>query len=61
MAELKLWEQYVLEAREAAEKEGDDDENELEEGKDNVNTSDKQKNPQPEGDPNKKAITNPGE
>lgn len=61
MAELKLWEQYVLEAREASEKECDDDENELEEGKDNVNTSDKQKNPQPEGDPNKKTITNPGE
>lgn len=60
MAELKLWETYLQEAREEAEKDCDD-ENELEEGKDNVNTSDKQKNPQPEGDPNKKAITNPGE
>ena len=37
------------------------DEEELEEGKDNVNTSDKQKNPQPDGDPNKDDITNPGE
>lgn len=55
MAELKLWEQYVEEARaELAEAE-------LAEGKDNVNTSDKQKNPQPDGDPNKDDITNPGE
>lgn len=50
MADLKLWEQYVEEARA-----------ELAEGKDNVNTSDKQKNPQPDGDPNKDDITNPGE
>lgn len=33
---------------------------EIEEGKCNVNTSDKQKNPQPDGDPNKDDITNPG-
>lgn len=55
MAELKLWEQYVAEARAEAEKD------ELEEGKDNVNTSDKQVNPQPDGDPNQKDLTNPGE
>lgn len=52
MADLKLWETYLEEARQEAE---------LGEGKDNVNTSDKQKNPQPDGDPNKDTITNPGE
>lgn len=36
-------------------------EQEIEEGKDNVNTSAKQKNPQPDSDPNKDDITNPGE
>ncbi len=35
-------------------------EQEIEEGKDNVNTSDKQVNPQPAGDTNKATITNPG-
>lgn len=34
---------------------------EIEEGKANVNTSDKQVNPQPETDPNKDDLTNPGE
>jgi hypothetical protein len=48
MEDLKTFDQYLSEARA-----------ELVEGKDNVNTSDKQKNPQPEGDPNKDGLTNP--
>lgn len=48
----KKLDDYLKEAREEVEKE-------IEEGKDNINTSDKQKNPQPDGDPNKDDITNP--
>lgn len=51
---MKTFEQYLEEARKEAEEV-------IEEGKDNVNTSDKQKNPQPENDANKKDITNPEE
>lgn len=47
---MKTFEQYLEEARQ-----------ELVEGKENVNTSDKQVNPQPENDPNKKGLTNPEE
>lgn len=49
---MKTFEQYLDEARK------EEIEN-LEEGKANVITSDKQVNPQPEGDPNKKDLTNP--
>lgn len=52
---MKTFEQYLDEARKVAEEEKEV----IEEGKDNVNTSDKQKNPQPDNDANKKAITNP--
>lgn len=48
---MKTFEQYLEEARKE----------QLEEGKDNINTSDKQKNPQPDGDPNKENITNPND
>lgn len=49
---MKTFEQYLEEARQEEIKT-------LEEGKDNVITSDKQKNPQPDGDPNKDGLTNP--
>lgn len=61
MSELKLWEQYIAEARAQAEQDDCEDDETLDEGKDNVNTSDKQKNPQPDNDPNKDGLTNPGE
>lgn len=44
----KKLEDYLKEARQ-----------EIEEGEGNVNTGEEQKNPQPDGDPNKKKITNP--
>ncbi len=53
MSDLKTFDDFLKEAREAEEV--------TKEGKENVNTSDKQKNPQPDGDPNKDGLTNPGE
>lgn len=52
MSDLKTFDDFLKEAREAEV---------AKEGKENVNTSDKQKNPQPAGDPNKDGLTNPGE